>query len=301
MIKLGTRGSRLALAQASIVQTHLHRYNSNLDIQIVPIATTGDLNTQDSLSEIGGKGVFIKEIQHALLNGDIDIAVHSMKDITSSPPDALHLSGFLKAESICDTLISKHQYTLDTLPKTATIATGSMRRRALLKRTHPHCQFVDIRGNIDTRIQKLHANHWDALILSEAGLIRLGLNTQPHHPLHPSTFYPAPGQGVIALETRKADSLSTQFAAAISDPDQTLISSLEYDLLKHLQFNCQIPLGVYTQLINDHIEMTLFVENTDQKWKEWTLCAHKTSATHELHSLIKDIRHFLNDSQCQKK
>ncbi len=294
LIRIGSRGSKLALAQANIVQKKIQALYPEAKVTIIVISTSGDINQTDSLSLIGGKGVFAKEIQTALLENTIDIAVHSMKDLTSRPPDNLRLSGFLKSESTADVLISKNRQTLAELPPHAIIATGSMRRRALIRRLRPDIQFVDIRGNIDTRLEKLKTSPIDAIILSEAGLIRLNLQNHIHDRLPPQFFLPAPGQGVIAMETRALDVNSDILCQQLSDPIQNQISKLEYEVLKSLDFNCTIPLGMHTELVENHIKIKIGIEKYPQLWKEWTADYPVRTAHQQLQGLIHDIRQFLS-------
>lgn len=249
-IRLGTRGSALALAQSEIVKAKFLAKFPEMTIQICPIKTQGDADQKSPLSQIGGKGIFIKEIEKALCHNEIDIAVHSLKDVTTHLEEELALSGFLKAESTSDVLIG-------TLPPNAVVATSSLRRRALLKKERPDITFVDIRGNVETRIQKLKTDQIDAIVLSEAGLIRLNLTHHISQIFDPKIFYPAPGQGVIALETRQADTTFSQLCNAISDPEQTQISKAEFTVLQALGFDCRIPLGVYSTAQ----AMTLFIAN----------------------------------------
>jgi hydroxymethylbilane synthase len=261
-IRIGTRASALALAQADIVKTALSKLVPHRQITLCPLSTEGDQNQHSPLSELGGKGVFIKSIERALKENCIDIAVHSLKDVTSSPDEALILAGFLKAESTRDVLIG---HTLATLPKNGTIGTGSLRRQALIKQMRSDIIFKDIRGNIDTRIQKISPGVIDAIILSEVGLIRLGKTTLISETLDPHTFFPAPGQGVITLQTRKDDAENTTLCKAISDPFQTLISETEFTLLQALGFNCRIPLGVLSLIENKHYNMTIFIADKTLK------------------------------------
>lgn len=265
-IKLGTRGSKLALAQADIAAKRLRAADSSLNIEIVKIATSGDKDQRTSLSQIGGKGVFIKELEQALLDGVIDIAVHSFKDITSDIPSDLEMCAFFTPESVCDVLVSRDNLPLDKLPMNAVIGTGSMRRRALLSRLRPDFQFSDIRGNIDTRLSKLKKGLYDGIVLSEAGLIRLGLQDKISWRFDPSTFYPAPGQGVIALETRKSDNRVRDLCLKAGDGLQRIISLAELSALTSLGFDCRTPFGMFTNISGDMLEMKGFYVDplTDQ-------------------------------------
>jgi hydroxymethylbilane synthase len=289
VIKIGTRASQLAVVQAQKVADLIAKMVPGLPVEIVKISTYGDRNQKDSLSQIGGKSVFVKEIQEALLTNAIDIAVHSMKDLTSAPPSGLQLAGFLKPESISDVLVSKKGHTLEQLPQSATIATGSMRRRALIKHLRPDIQFVDIRGNVDTRLKKLHSESIDATILSEAGLIRLKLTDVISDTFPPHCFLPAPGQGVIALEIRSKDTKSQKICAQISDHIQSQISKIEYELLKGLEFNCTIPLGVFTHLEGNQVNIKIGIE-IEGKWKEWEARYTQETIDKNLQSLIQEIK-----------
>jgi len=209
----------------------------------VPITTQGDVQSQTLLSEIGGKGIFIRSLEQALLDETIDIAVHSLKDVTATILEGLTLSGFLKAETVADALIFHPTLTvssLEELPKNPVIATGSLRRQVQLKRLRPDVVFENIRGNIDTRLEKLNQSSWSGIMLSAVGLRRLQLNPKSQI-FHPSVFIPAPGQGVIALETRKEDGLSNRLSQGISNPEQSLLSSIELSFLYEVGLDCRYP------------------------------------------------------------
>jgi hydroxymethylbilane synthase len=255
---LGTRGSNLAMAQAHIAAARLKQADSSLTIEIRKIITTGDRDQRASLSEIGGKGVFIKELEQALLGGVIDVAVHSFKDITTQVPTGLELCAFFCPESVGDVLVSRDNVPLEQLPDGAQIGTGSMRRRVLLSRLRPDVRFIDIRGNIDTRMARLDQGMCDGVVLAEAGLIRLGLEKRVTQRFDPRTFFPAPGQGVIALEIRQQDKDISQRCLAAGDEDQRVISCAELSVLDCLGFDCRTPLGVYTQLADGILGMSGF-------------------------------------------
>jgi hydroxymethylbilane synthase len=249
------------MAQTNIAAERLKQIDPSLDVEIQTISTTGDRDQRVSLSEIGGKGVFIRELEGALQRGEIDIAVHSFKDITSQVQIGLELCGFFHPESVCDVLVSRNNLPLLQLPAGATIGTGSLRRRALLIRLRPDLQFVDIRGNIDTRISKLDQGLYDGIVLSEAGLIRLGLETRIAQRFDPLTFFPAPGQGVIAFEIRTPDERIRQLCKKAGDDRQQIITLAELSLLDRLGFDCRTPLGVYTQMAGDILSMDGFFVN----------------------------------------
>ncbi len=260
-IKLGTRGSKLALAQADIAAKRLKAADSSLNIEIIKIATSGDKDQRTSLSHIGGKGVFIKELEQALLDGAIDLAVHSFKDITSYIPSDLEMCAFFAPESVCDVLISRNNLSLDKLPINAVIGTGSIRRRTLLSRLRSDFHFSDIRGNIDTRLSKLENGLYDAIVLSEAGLIRLGLQEKISWRFDPSVFFPAPGQGVIAIETRKSDNKVRDLCLKAGDDLQRIVSLAELSALTSLGFDCRTPFGMFSKISGDMLEMKGFYVN----------------------------------------
>jgi hydroxymethylbilane synthase len=254
-VVIGTRGSKLALAQARIAAERLSRVDPSLRVELRIITTEGDQKREARLTDIGGKGVFIRELELALLNKTIDIAVHSFKDITARLHRGLELAAFFAPESVCDALVSRSNAPLSGLPREALVGTGSMRRVALLSRLRPDLRFAGIRGNIDTRLSKLDRGEYDAIVLSEAGLIRLGLQDRIAERFDPRSFFPAPGQGVIALELRQED--RPRFETAGDDP-QRIISRAELSLLEHLGFDCRTPLGVHTRLSNNVLHMSGF-------------------------------------------
>jgi hydroxymethylbilane synthase len=257
---LGTRGSKLALAQADIVIGRLKRIDPSLDIEIKRITTAGDKDQKTSLKDIGGKGVFIREIEQALLDGQIDIAVHSFKDITVKTAEGLNLSGFLKPESVCDVLISRSKIPFQKIPSGSKIGTGSMRRRALLKRMRADLEYVEIRGNIDTRLAKIEHGLYAGIVLSEAGLIRLDLTDKISERFDPEQFIPAPGQGVITVQTRNKDTSLSHLCRNACDEEQFIVSSAEFAALECLGFDCRMPFGMLSRLIGEQIVMKAFYE-----------------------------------------
>lgn len=262
-IRLATRASKLALVQAEIVKSKLDAFlQDRATVSIVPLTTQGDRDLTKPLHEIGGKGIFIKEIEQALLDNLADIAVHSLKDITTNLARGLHLSGFLKPEGQRDVLVLKEKnLSFSTLPEQATIATGSLRRKALLKYLRPDIQTLPIRGNVLTRLDKINEMPVAGILLSEAGLIRLELTDLIQEALDPNLFIPAPGQGVIALQTRDGDDFAIECAKAINDVHQELISTSDLHFLSHVGLDCKAPLGLYTTEHQDKLRMKLFLSN----------------------------------------
>lgn len=261
IIRIGTRGSRLARVQAEIVIARLKQADPSLHIDTVIITTTGDKDQKTSLKDIGGKGVFIREIEHALLDKTIDLAVHSFKDITCQTADGLRLAGFLKPESVCDVLISRNNMPFKDIPSGSAIGTGSMRRRVLLKRMRNDLEYVDIRGNIDTRIARLDDGVYTGIVLSEAGLIRLGLDGRVSERFNPEHFIPAPGQGVIAVETRAGDEYLSGLCQDAFDKEQFLVSGAEFLVLEKIGFDCRMPFGMHSRIDKGILTMKAFYEN----------------------------------------
>ena len=279
-VRIGTRGSQLALVQADKVKHRLLQLDPLLDVVVVPISTVGDRDLQSPLYDLGGKGVFIKEIEQALLSHQVDLAVHSLKDITSELAVGLELTAFLEAETTADALILKAPYTsLDALPQGAIIATGSMRRKALLKRLRADIQTMDIRGNVNTRLNKLEQGDFAGLLLSEAGLIRLHLQHKISQCFSPDAFCPAPGQGVIAIETRIGDRVIKTLCEKINDPLQCFKSETELVFLRRVGLDCRSPLGAHVRVQGNDVSLLAFVANADmtQVYEQKRLFKHAES------------------------
>lgn len=244
-LRIGTRGSALALWQARTVAAELERLG--VTVELVPISTRGDRRQDVPLTAIGGKGVFVKEIHDALLRGDIDAAVHSAKDMAASPADELTIAAVLPREDPRDALVLRpdvHGF----CPAGATIGTGSPRRVAQLRRLWPDARFDPIRGNVDTRLRKLDAGEVDALVLACAGLRRLGLADRITSPIRVTDCVPAPGQGVIAVETRRADARTIELLDPMNDAAARTALSAEQAVVTELGGGCQLPLGVFAEM-----------------------------------------------------
>ena len=296
-LRLGSRKSSLALKQAEMVKAKLLAENPNLDILIMGISTQGDIDKTSPLSEIGGKGVFIKTIEEALLNNEIDMAVHSLKDVTSECPKELELVSFLNPEAVEDVLIVNPKHgarSLEDLPKNAVIGTGSLRRKGLLKEYHPDLKTIELRGNIETRIQKCMDGECDAILLSKAGLIRMGWVSKIAATLEPSQFVTAPGQGVIAIQVRKDNTLANNYAALINHPHRSYIAKLELHILYTLGLDCRFPFGLYTQCVGDRISLTAFWADPELKHRhKETLHFLKSTQAKVVPNLIEKISEHL--------
>lgn len=256
-LRIGTRGSVLALWQANFVKESLQKAHPNLTVEIMPIKTQGDIIQDVALAQLEGKAFFTKEIEEALLADTIDIAVHSGKDVPTELPNGLRLGGFLKRHCPFDAWISASGESLSSLPAGAKVGTSSLRRRALVAALRPDLTLLDLRGNVDTRLKKLQAGQFDAILLAAAGLERLGLMDKVTALLDPVVFPPAVSQGAIAIEIRADDTTVRKQIAPLIDPDTTIAVRAERALLAALEGGCQVPLGALAHVTGND-EITLF-------------------------------------------
>jgi hydroxymethylbilane synthase len=266
-IIIGTRGSALALYQTNWVRNCLIAGGLAVELQV--IRTTGDKITDAPLARIGGKGVFTKEIEEALLNGQIDLAVHSMKDLPTSLPDGLIVGAITSRADVRDVLISRAGIPFQELRRGAIVGTSSLRRQAQLRHARPDLQFTDLRGNLDTRLRKLDAGMYDAIVLAAAGLERMGWQSRITEYLSLDLCLPAPGQGALGLEIRDGD---PELATAISSLDDLLshrIVSAERAFLRGLGGGCQVPIGALGQIQDNHLRLDGIVASVDGTSLVW--------------------------------
>lgn len=257
-IKIGTRKSKLALAQTKMVADRISKVFPETEIQIINISTTGDKILNKPLAAIGGKGVFVSEIESALINGEIDIAVHSAKDLPLCLENNLEISGVLKRGNYRDVLVTKSGVSIDNQSDFA-VGTGSLRRILNFKKLYPNATFKDIRGNVDTRLKKLENGEYDGIILAAAGLERLGYDSDNRFNLKYfdyNDFLPAPCQGIIAIESRKSD-FATPVINKINDINTFYSFETERYILKLLNADCGMPLGVYSFIKDDKITVAI--------------------------------------------
>jgi len=250
-IRIGTRGSKLALWQANHVAARLRPLAAPRPVELVIIATAGDQERNAPLAQIGGEGVFTKEIQRALLDGTVDVAVHSLKDLPTIPVMGLVLAAVPERGPTGDVFISEKHRRFDELPPGAVLATSSLRRRAQALHRRPDLKPIDIRGNVETRLRKLHDEGLDATILAEAGLVRLGLGTAITEILDPSWMLPAVGQGALGLECRADDRETLGFMASLNHLPTRRAVLAERALLRALGGGCQVPMGVLCKVDGD--------------------------------------------------
>jgi len=274
-LRLGTRGSQLALWQANAVANRIAA-GGGPPCRIVTIRTSGDRLQEQPLSEVGGKRLFVKEIEDALLRGEIDLAVHSSKDMPAILPDGLTIAGVLPREEPLDAVVLPHGaatptrtiYSIDelveALGQSPSIGTGSVRRIAQLTRLVPGARFTPIRGNLDTRLRKLDEGAHDALVLAAAGLRRLGFGHRISLALPPDACVPAPGQGIVAIEIREGDRQVAEAVARISDPAAAAALEAERALVQALGGGCQTPVGALaTEVTGGELELTAAVVAVD--------------------------------------
>lgn len=257
-IKIGTRKSKLALVQTQMVADRILEEFPDAKIEIVHISTMGDKILDKPLIAIGGKGVFVSEIEKALQNKDIDIAVHSAKDLPVYLAEGLEISGVLNRGNYRDVLVTRKETAVENNDNLA-VGTGSLRRRLNLKKVYSNVSFKDIRGNVDTRLNKLENNEYDAIILAAAGLERLGLNKDERFYFKYfdyTEFLPAPCQGIIAIESRQNDFV-TPIINQINNKNTFLSFETEKYILKLLNADCGMPLGAYSFVENDKISLVL--------------------------------------------
>ncbi len=249
-VRIGTRGSELALWQARHVAKQIEKI-SGLEAELKIIKTTGDMILSVPLSQVGGKGLFVKEIEDALLEGSIDLAVHSMKDVPAFLPEGLVLGAILSREDPRDAFVSVQHPSLESLPPGARVGTSSLRRIAQLRHFRSDLEFVSLRGNVGTRLRKLDEGQVDAVILAAAGLIRLGHSDRIRQLLPPGLSLPAVGQGALGLEYRENDRRIGTLLARISDRETTLCVQGERGVLSALNGGCQLPLAAHGRLLPD--------------------------------------------------
>jgi hydroxymethylbilane synthase len=266
-LRIGTRGSALARWQAEHVAGLLRPLTAPREVELVTIQTEGDRSSNESLSVIGGLGVFTKEIQRALLAGTVDVAVHSLKDLPTETVDGLTLAAVPPRAGVSDVFVSSQYTSLDVLPVDARIATGSVRRRALLLHRWPTLTFVDIRGNVDTRLAKLDAGEVDALVLARAGLERLGLQGRITEELDPTWMVPAVGQGALGIECRADDVETLQLLRAVDNWGSRVAVMAERAFLRALGGGCQVPIGAWAYVEDNALVLGGVVAAADGSWR----------------------------------
>jgi len=261
---IGTRGSALALWQAKHIKTELLKRNENLKVEIKIIKTTGDKILDVALSKIGDKGLFTKELENELLSGSIDLAVHSLKDLQTIIPKGLKLAAVTKRHAVNDVLIAREKgIGLQELKENAIIATGSLRRKSQILHIRPDFRVVELRGNVPTRIEKFLESGWDAIILAQAGVERLGLKKYISSYIPLEQILPAVGQGALGIEISENNDLALDAVLTLND-DKTLKEvSAERSLMRKLEGGCQVPIGAFGELKGNGLYLSAFVGSVD--------------------------------------
>ena len=263
-IRIGTRGSQLALWQANHIKSRIEAAFSQARVELVIIKTTGDRITDRPLAAVGGKGLFVKEIEAALLDGRIDLAVHSMKDMPGQLPPGLTIGAVPERETPYDVLISRQGEMLADYPQGAVVGTSSLRRGSQIRHARPDLTIRSIRGNLDTRLNKLKAGEYDAIILAAAGLKRLGQAGEITQILDDQTMVPAVGQGALCIETRENDPDMAPVMAALDHPATRTCVAGERAFLKEIEGSCHIPVACFGKLREDgRVRLTALVASED--------------------------------------
>jgi hydroxymethylbilane synthase len=261
-LRIGTRGSLLAKWQAEFVRRLIFQ-NSGIEGEIIIIKTTGDKMQQSALSQIGGKGIFIKELEDALLDESIDIAVHSVKDIPTEVPPGMSFPAICRREDVRDCLVSGNGATLASLRRGARVGTGSLRRQAQLRHARPDLDVRDLRGNVDTRLRKVESGEYDAVMLAKAGLDRLGWTHRISETVSPDVCMPAVGQGALGIECRASDAETSAVLDKLNDAETRSAIVAERSLLSVLQGGCQVPLGAWAHIEGNELVLDACVCSID--------------------------------------
>lgn len=263
IIRIATRKSALALWQAEYVAEQLHKAHPGIKTELVKMLTRGDRILDAPLAKVGGKGLFVKELEQGILEGNADIAVHSMKDVPVEFPDGLHLSTILPREDPCDAFVSNTYSSITELPARARIGTSSLRRQCQIKERFPDCEILSLRGNVNTRLAKLDDGQYDAIILAAAGLKRLGMADRITERLEIADSLPAIGQGAIGIECRTEDLIINDLVNVLHDQKTSLRVCSERAMNARLQGGCQVPIAGFAELRGDQLYLRGLVGNPD--------------------------------------
>lgn len=263
VIKIATRKSALAMWQANYVKDKLQHYHPNVSVVLVPMSTQGDRILDTPLAKIGGKGLFIKELEVAMQNKQADLAVHSMKDVPVHFPEEFGLHAICPRENPYDAFVSNTYACLAELPQGAIVGTSSLRRQSQIRAQRPDLVIKDLRGNVNTRLGKLDAGHYDAIILAAAGLIRLNMQSRIAEEIAPEVSLPAVGQGAVGIECRNDDSELIELLAPLNDQETSWRVLAERAMNARLEGGCQVPIGSFAQLVDEKIILRGLVATPD--------------------------------------
>ncbi len=262
-LRIATRKSPLALWQAEHVRARLQEAHSGLVVELVTMSTQGDRILDSPLAKIGGKGLFVKELEQRMLAGDADIAVHSMKDVPAELPDGLEIGAILEREDPREAFVSNRYANVNSLPQGARVGTSSLRRQCQLRARRPDLEILDLRGNVGTRLGKLDAGDYDAIVLACAGLKRLGLGERISAALPPETMLPAIAQGVIGIECRSCDGWGAGLIDVWNDPQTATRTQAERAMNARLAGGCQAPVAGFSELVDGALELRGLVGRPD--------------------------------------
>lgn len=262
-VTIATRHSPLAMWQAYYVKAELERHYPSIIVELLPMKTRGDKILDTPLAKIGGKGLFIKELEHAMLDGLADIAVHSMKDVPMEFPEGLGLHCICEREDPRDAFVSNHHHNIDSLPQGAVVGTSSLRRQCQLKAQRPDLIVKDLRGNVNTRLAKLDAGEFDAIILASAGLLRLDMAERIRDFIAPEQILPAGGQGAVGIECRNDDSDLLALLKPLHHSDTACRVRAERAMNRRLEGGCQVPIGCFAELQGEQLQIRGLVGSPD--------------------------------------
>ncbi|KZN60284.1 hydroxymethylbilane synthase [Pseudoalteromonas luteoviolacea] len=290
IVRIATRKSALALWQAEYVKAQLEHYHSGLVVELVPMSTKGDKILDTPLAKIGGKGLFVKELEQAMLEGRADIAVHSMKDVPVDFPEGLTLHTICEREDPRDAFVSNQYQHIDELPEGAVVGTSSLRRQCQIREMRPDLKIKDLRGNVNTRLAKLDAGEFDAIILAAAGLIRLEMAERIASYVSVEQSLPANGQGAVGIECRSDDTRVQSLLAPLEHAPTRARVLAERAMNRHLEGGCQVPIGAYAELQGDQIYLRGLVGAVDGST---ILRAEKTGALQQPEALGVELAESL--------
>ena len=264
-LKIATRQSPLALWQAEHIRARLEAMHADLTVELVTFVTQGDKILDTPLAKIGGKGLFVKELEAALMDGRADLAVHSMKDVPMALPEGLSLAVICEREDPLDAFVSNHYASFADLPQGAKVGTSSLRRKCQILKARPDLEIIDLRGNVGTRLSKLDDGQYDAIILASAGLKRLGLAERIRHTIQPAVSLPAVGQGALGLECRSQDQAVLDLILPLMHAETNMCVRAERAFNAYLEGGCQVPIAGYATLQNGQLQIEGRVGSVDGK------------------------------------
>ncbi|HDY90765.1 hydroxymethylbilane synthase [Pseudoalteromonas sp. AS84] len=263
LVRIATRKSALALWQAEFVKAELERFHADVRVELVPMSTQGDIILDTPLAKIGGKGLFVKELEQAMLDGRADIAVHSMKDVPVEFPEGLELYTICEREDPRDAFVSNNFANLNELPQGAIVGTSSLRRQCQIKALRPDLDIRDLRGNVNTRLGKLDDGQYDAIILAAAGLIRLKMESRIADYIEPEVSLPANGQGAVGIECRIDDEVTKALLAPLEHTQTRIRVNAERSMNRYLEGGCQVPIGAYALVDGEQVHLRGLVGAVD--------------------------------------